>query len=191
MASLHCIVELILTTNLNSIRVLFKLLLLLMLLVLLLMQLQLVSRRLGFGRPVLSTVLDILLVLILLSLLKCFTRNSLHECLLLQLLLQLVLVRFFTGDDNRIGWTLGVNRLVIWTVCKIICQNKIVMTYRRHDNVKGRDQKFHQLGPNRQRLKPKKFTEAVNVQNLNYQKIRLIASLISDWNWRSAVGQAQ
>ena len=54
------------------------------------------------------------------------------------------------------------------------------MTYRRHDNVKGQDQTFRLLGPNRQRQKPKKFTEAVNVQNLNYPKIRLIASLISD-----------
>ena len=73
-----------------------------------------------------------------------------------------------------------MNRLVIWTVCKMICQYKIVMTYRRHDNVKGQDQTFRLLGPNRQRQKPKKFTEAVNVQNLNYPKIRLIASLISD-----------
>ena len=58
--------------------------------------------------------------------------------------------------------------------------SKIVVTYHRHDNVKGLDQKFHLLGPNRQRRKPKKFTEEVNVQNLNYPKIRLIASLISD-----------
>ena len=58
--------------------------------------------------------------------------------------------------------------------------SKIVVTYHRHDNVKGLDQKFHLLGPNRQRRKLKKFAELVNVQKLSSPKIRLTASLISD-----------